>query len=163
MVGVFSHTNRIQNPKVSDLIVTDSIHKLKWIFLLVRFDASDKMQIGVSRHLDDQLRNLSPNFESQELFGWLLLHFILETFEQRIDDWRRRCGELLNNIIPHEIFIFHPKSFHHVLDVSGSMADNEALFESRVISGWEVFMSLVVFFYIGQEINVTNIERAALV
>lgn len=43
------------------------------------------------------------------------------------------------------------------------MADNEALFESRVISGWEVFMSLVVFFYIGQEINVTNIERAALV
>lgn len=45
MVAVFSHLYRIENSQIFDLVVADSINKVKAFFFLIWFDTSDEMKI----------------------------------------------------------------------------------------------------------------------
>jgi hypothetical protein len=72
-------------------------------------------------------------------------------------------AELIDDILSYQIFIFISKSLRHILDLSRSVLDYKGFSEIDVVSWRKLFMLIVLFANIGEEVIVPNIDRATLI
>lgn len=163
VVGVLPHLDGVQDAQVFDLVVAHLVHKVEALLELVGLDAADEVQVGVGRHLADQVPHLLSDLHSQKPLVALHLQTLPPLLEPLGNDLQLGLAQLLHDVLPDQIFVLLSKPLSHVLDVPRRMPHDEGPAEVDVIGRRELIMLLMMFAHIRKEVIILDIERTALV
>lgn len=163
VITLFSHLNCVQDAQILYLVVGDSVHKCECLFLLIRLYASNEMKIGIGGHLSDELLHLFTNLNSQVFFVWLCFHWLKFLFKNAFNNRGLWLGEFGDDVFSQEILIFIPETFNHVFNFTGSVFDDERVSDVGGIRRWKVFMMLMIFSDVGEEVDIFDVKSAAFV
>ena len=163
VVALLAHLDGVEDAEVLDLVEADRVDEEEGLFVLVGLYASDEVQLGVGRHLRNQLLHLLADLHPQKLLVRLALQRLQPVLEGLAEDVQPRLGQLADDVFPDEVLVLIAESLGQVLDVSGGVPDDEGLAEVDVVGGREVVVLLVVLAHVGEEVVVADVEGAALV
>ena len=121
------------------------------------------MQVGVAGHLTDEIPHLLANLYPEESLVALHLEALSPLLEALRNYLQFRFAQLLDDVLPDEIFVLLSKPLGHVLDITRGMPYDEGPAEVDVVGGGKLVVLLVMFANISEEIIILDVEGAAFI